>query len=189
MSEKDELREHNFDGIQEYDNDLPRWWVWLFAVTVIFSIIYPFVYDFGPGEFASESIATEMAAIEELRQKAAAASAPALRDEAGLLQLASDSSSVQKGSAIYAGKCLPCHGDKGQGIIGPNLTDDYWIHGGKITEVRTIVNNGVLEKGMLAWKDQLSADEIDQVVAFIWTLHGTNPANPKAAEGQQVLRQ
>lgn len=185
MTDKDELREHSFDGIQEYDNDLPRWWLWLFAITIIVAIVYPFIYDFGPGEFASETVDSEVAAIKQNNQLAAPAVSTSEQD---LLQLVSQTNVINQGKDIYNTRCMPCHGDKGQGMIGPNLTDEYWIHGGKISEVRAIVVNGVLEKGMLAWKDQLTPDQINAVVAFVWSLYGSNPANPKAPEGTKVVR-
>ena len=89
---------------------------------------------------------------------------------------------------IYTTRCFACHADKGAGLVGPNLTDDYWLHGGKISDVRNVIINGVLEKGMLAWKDQLKADEINQITAFVWSLHGKNPPGAKAAQGEFVER-
>ena len=185
MSEKDQLREHSFDGIHEYDNDLPRWWLWLFALTVVFAVVYPFIYDFGPGEFASETVDREVA---EIRAKLVSTARTADVEEPTLLKAAVDPASIATGKEIFATRCMPCHGDKGQGIIGPNLTDDNWIHGGKITDLRNTVVNGVLAKGMIAWKDQLSPDQINAVVAFVWSLHGSNPPNPKAPEGELVQR-
>jgi len=183
--EHDKVREHSFDGIQEYDNDLPRWWVWLFIITVIFAVIYPFIYHTGEPKLASQTIDAEMAALSAAAAKAAEASGPGDED---LLKRASDSGALKIGQEVYATRCMACHGDKGQGVVGPNLTDDYWIHGGKITDVHHVVVNGVLEKGMLAWKGQLTPEQIDAVVAFVWTLHGTNPANPKAPQGELVSR-
>lgn len=187
MTDRDELRSHNFDGIQEYDNDLPKWWVWLFVITVIFAVVYPFLYDFGPGEFASESIDKEMAAVKSA-QTAAVASTTAV-DEAGLMSMVADKQVTSAGAAVFAQRCVACHKAAGEGDIGPNLTDDYWIHGGKITDIRKIVETGVLEKGMLAWKGVLSPKEIDSVVAYIWTLNGTNPPNAKAPQGEKFERQ
>lgn len=182
-NEKDELREHSFDGIQEYDNDLPKWWLWLFAITIVVSIIYPFIYDFGPGEFASESIAKELDDTKAQQQTTTTEVS-----ESSLLKLASDASAISSGKEIFVTRCVACHGAQGQGLIGPNLTDDYWIHGAKITEIHSVVENGVLEKGMLAWKQQLAPEQLNAVVAYIWTLHGTNPTNPKAPEGNKVER-
>jgi cytochrome c oxidase cbb3-type subunit 3 len=186
MSERDEVREHTFDGIQEYDNDLPRWWIGLFALTVVFSVLYPFFYDFGPGEFASQSIDGEMASI-KAAQASAEAAEPEVNAEA-LMKFVSNPAGREKGKAVYLTRCMPCHGDQGQGLVCPNLTDEFWIHGGAITDVYHTVKEGVIEKGMLAWKTQLPAEEIQAVTAYIWSLHGTSPANPKAPEGERHPR-
>ena len=186
MTEKDEVREHSFDGIQEYDNDLPRWWVWLFIITVVASVIYPFVYDFGPSDFASETIDQEMAALQKTRMLSAPAASES--DESSLLGLVGNDQTLKEGQQIYTTRCLACHGGLGEGIVGPNLTDDYWIHGGKITDMHKVVVNGVLEKGMLPWKDQLTPQQINAVVAYVWTLHDTDPPNAKAPQGDKVER-
>ena len=186
MTDRDELREHDFDGIQEYDNDLPRWWIWLFVLTVIFSIIYPFIYDFGPGQFASETVDAEMLAIRQSKEAIKAKSGEITEDL--LLKLTTDSKILADGQLIYSTRCLPCHGDKGQGLIGPNLTDQNWIHGGKITDIHKVISDGVLAKGMLAWKDQLTPEQLNSVVAFVWSIQGTNPPNPKAPEGNTFTR-
>lgn len=180
--DKDELREHNFDGIQEYDNDLPRWWLWLFWITIIFSVIYPFIYDFGPGQFASETVDAEVLALQKAKEEKAEASGDVTEEV--LLKVASDEDALAKGQMIYTTRCFACHAEKGAGLVGPNLTDDYWIHGGRILDIHKTVSNGVLEKGMLAWKDQLTPEQLNQVVAFVWSLHGINPPNAKAPEGE-----
>lgn len=186
MANNDELREHSYDGIQEYDNDLPRWWVWLFVITVALAVVYPFIYDFGPAAFDSETIDGEMAAMRAARQSPGPSSATT--DSVGLLALARSEPALLEGKQIYATRCMPCHGDQGQGIVGPNLTDDHWIHGGTIADVQRVVVEGVPDKGMLAWRDQLSPQQIDSVVAFVWSLHGSNPPNPKAPQGLVVVR-
>ena len=184
MTDKNELRSHNYDGIQEYDNDLPKWWLWLFWITIIFAVIYPFIYDFGPGEFASETVDKE---VSQLASKSSSAAGSAVTEE-GLLKLVSDPDTLNKGQVIYTTRCFACHAEKGAGLIGPNLTDDYWIHGGKITDIHKTVSEGVLDKGMLSWKGQLTPDQLNSVVAFVWSLHGTNPPNGKAPQGDFVAR-
>ena len=186
MSELNKIRHQSFDGIQEYDNDLPAWWVWLFIITVVFAAIYPFVYDFGPGEFASETVDREVKLYQ--LERAAAVSTQSSGEET-LLSLATNPQALNTGKDIFATRCLACHGDKGQGLIGPNLTDDHWIHGGSLKDIQKTVREGVLSKGMIAWKDQLTPEQIDAVVAFVWSLHGSNPPNAKAAEGEKVVRQ
>lgn len=184
--DKDELREHSFDGIQEYDNDLPRWWIYLFYITIAFALIYPFLYDFGPWQFASENIDKEVSALKAQKEKEETVASEVTEEQ--LLTLAKDASALAQGQTIYATRCFACHADKGAGLVGPNLTDDYWLHGGKITDIRTVITNGVLEKGMLAWKDQLKPDEINQITAYIWSLHGLSLPNAKAPQGDLVER-
>ena len=184
--EKDEIRGHAYDGIEEYDNDLPRWWVWLFGVTILVAIVYPFIYDFGPGEFASESIDAELAALNVYSQTLSAA-APEVA-EGLLLKVATDISAIEEGKGLFQTRCLPCHGEFGQGGIGPNLTDDYWIHGAQIEDMQRVITDGVIEKGMLAWKTQLTGEQINAVTAYVWSLHGTDPLNAKAPQGNKIIR-
>lgn len=188
MKKIDEPREHSFDGIQEYDNDLPRWWLILFWITIGAACIYPFIYDFGPGEFATETIDREVAEVKQMQNSGSAQSAPTASGD-NLIKLTQDAAVISTGAQVFATRCLPCHGDKGQGIIGPNLTDDFWLHGGTIADIHRTITDGVLEKGMIAWKGQLTPDQIDAVSAFVWTLHGTNPPNPKAPQGDEVKRE
>jgi cytochrome c oxidase cbb3-type subunit 3 len=191
MSKKDEdkILNGSYDGITEYDNDLPQWWVWLFYITIIFSGFYIGWYHYYPGKNNEIKLAEGMKQIESMKiaSNAATTSVGSMRlDEAGLFKLVSDSKALEVGKNVYVAKCAMCHANAGEGLIGPNLTDDYWIHGAKLEQIRTVIENGVLEKGMLAWKGQISATEIDSVVAYIRSLHGTNPANAKAPQGELV---
>lgn len=185
MTEQDELRKHSYDGIQEYDNDLPRWWIWLFVLTVVFAVVYPFIYDFGPGEFASETVDAEVAALAKRRPATNVADGEV--SEASLLELAKSADVLVEGKQLFATRCAACHGELGQGVVGPNLTDEYTIHGADIRNIHRIVRDGVLEKGMLAWKSQLTPEQLQAVVAFVWTLRGTNPPNPKPAQGEKAV--
>lgn len=185
--EKDKLLGTNYDGIREYDNQLPRWWVWLFILTIVYGVIYVvYQHGFAPGQ--DEQLT---AALQELKSKQAQAEAalPKMEiSEQSLKDLAANSSRVEAGKASYLSKCAPCHGQLGEGIVGPNLTDDYWVHGGSLMAIRKVIAEGVLDKGMVAWSGLLSPDELNDVAAFVWTLRGTNPPNPKAAQGELVSR-
>lgn len=191
MSDKekklDELLEHNYDGIEEYDNDLPLWWQWLFWGTVIFGVVYVLYYHVGSGLNQEETLALEMDAAAKQQKWAEENSSTANHGE-DLLALVQDSEKISQGATIFQAKCMACHGMKGEGLVGPNLTDNYWIHGGTAEEIKRTIENGVLEKGMLAWKTMLSADDINAVTAFVWSLNGTNPDNAKAGEGVLVER-
>src|SRR5690606_32430224 len=106
-----------------------------------------------------------------------------LADAAQLAALAADPSALATGATVYGQMCAACHGAAGQGVIGPNLADDYWIHGAGLPEILHTVSVGVPEKGMPAWDKLLRADEVNAVVVYVASLRGTDPANPKAAEG------
>lgn len=185
MADRDELLSHNYDGIQEYDNDLPKWWVWLFILTVVFGVVRVAYYHMGPGLLQEERLAKSMAELEQKRAEAAPAK-PVEVSEKSLLALAASDEAVAEGKKLYDINCFACHLQQGQGLVGPNLTDEYWIHGGSITEVRTVISEGIPEKGMIAWKDKFTPEQISAVTAFIWNLRGTNPPNPKKAEGKLV---
>ena len=184
MSEpNDKLLASNYDGIQEYDNDLPRWWVALFWGCIIFGGFYTVYYEFGSGLSPNDQLVVDMEELQKTRQATAASKPVSADTEEALLALASNPDSVAKGKAVYLGKCLACHGANGEGIVGPNLTDSSWIHGATMMENIAVVRHGVLAKGMLAWEGVIPDEEIRAVVAYIYTLRGTNPPNAKPAEG------
>lgn len=184
--ETDKLLNGNYDGIQEYDNDLPRWWVWLFYLTIIFAVVYSYYYHFTSAQSAPERLAAQMADLEKVRQAAAPPQAVGGMSEEDLFKLTSDAAMLTKGKEVYAAKCAVCHGPDGQGLIGPNLTDKYWIHGAKLADMKRVVEQGVLDKGMLAWKGVIGDDEINAVLAFSFSIRNSNPANPKAPQGELV---
>jgi cytochrome c oxidase cbb3-type subunit 3 len=173
---------HNYDGIRELDNKLPPWWLGMFYFTIAFAAIYLFAFhmsDIGPSSKKEYETEMEVAKAEVNAYLATVADAvdensvTALTDEAGLAL----------GKTIFETNCFTCHGKLGEGGIGPNLTDDYWIHGGGIKNVFKTVKNGVPEKGMIAWGEQLRSSDIQRVASYILTLHGTNPPNGKAPQG------
>jgi cytochrome c oxidase cbb3-type subunit 3 len=189
MSKKDELLDHNYDGIQEYDNDLPRWWLALFVFGIIFGFIYVGLYHLGPMDFTSEKIDMAMQEIDAKQAAVEAAKPDPADSRSELMKLVSNPEALAAGKEQYIAKCAACHLNGGQGLVGPNLTDDYWIHGGDITDIRRIIVEGVAEKGMIAWGPLMSDEEMSQVAAYVWTLHGTNPENPKAPQGELVPRE
>lgn len=182
----DKLLASNYDGIQEYDNDLPRWWLALFYATIIFAGAYTAYYELGPGLTPVAILEGELKVAAAAKEQQLARNLPEAPSEEKLLQLTKDAAAVAKGQAVYAGKCLACHGPQGQGLVGPNLTDNFWLHGGKLTDNLKTVEDGVLDKGMLAWKSVLPPDELQAVVAYIYTLRGTNPPNPKPPQGEPL---
>lgn len=182
----DQLRVSNYDGIREFDNDLPRWWVWLFYLTVAYAVVYVFgLYFMG--------VTIPPVPHEPILLAGAATPTPVQNkdvitpeeQEAGLAALVGDQKYIGKGKEIFTSKCAACHGQKGEGLVGPNLTDNFWIHGGSLSAIKAVIENGVLEKGMLAWKAMLPQEDIKSLIAYIHSIRGTNPANPKAPEGSE----
>lgn len=174
---------HEYDGIQELDNDMPPWFKYLFYVTILFAVVYILNYHyfkFSPlqdDEYAQEVEQAE-AEIAAYREK------NAMSIDENSVVLVSDATALESGKNIYLQNCAACHGQKGEGSVGPNFTDEYWIHGGGIQNVFKIVKYGVPEKGMISWQNQLNPKQMQEVSSFILSLAGTNPPNPKAPQGE-----
>ena len=178
--EKDELLDHNYDGIQEYDNDLPRWWLSIFWLTTIFAIVYAVWVHILSDETQHERLARELSENQALRQEALASAGSSTVSSEDLLAMASNKEVITRAKANWDGKCMACHGANGEGTVGPNLTDAYWIHGGSPEDIKRIIQKGVLEKGMLAWETVMTPDEISDITAYVLSLQGTTPANGKS---------
>jgi cytochrome c oxidase cbb3-type subunit 3 len=173
---------HDFDGIRELDNVLPPWWVNMFILTIIWAVGYMFYYHWGGnGPSSAEEYKMEVAEAKKVQAVALAGKANAI-DEASVTAL-TDSGALGEGETIFKSTCAACHGQKGEGMVGPNFTDDYWIHGGGIKNIFKTIKYGVPDKGMISWQAQLKPSDIQKVASYILTLHGTNPPNPKAPQG------
>lgn len=187
-NEQDHLLEHNYDGIQEFDNPMPRWWVYIFWATIVFSVLYwlnvPGI-GIGKGRIANYNRDMAAAAAAAARRQAAE---PASASPEQLASLTKDASVLALGKQTFGQNCVACHRADAGGQIGPNLTDDYWLHGAAIQQIQATVTNGVLEKGMPPWGKVLKPAQLDAVVAYVFTLRGTNPASPKAPQGDLVPR-
>jgi cytochrome c oxidase cbb3-type subunit 3 len=173
------ISDHEYDGIRELDNDLPPWWKWLFYITIVFAIVYLvrlFVFE-------ADDLVQQSEYNKEMAQ--AAIMAPSQSpSETFEIKILTDQTSIANGKAIFDKICSVCHLADGGGLVGPNMTDDYWIHGNTIQDMFNTVTNGVLEKGMISYKDQYSPQQRLEVLSYIITLHGTTPANPKAPQGE-----
>ena len=163
---------HDYDGIQELDNALPTWWLYLFYLTVAFGFAYVVYFHAMDNPSSHEAYAAEVAAAESANPPPAPGDAP---DEAAV-------AAVNAGQ-VFMTSCMPCHGPDGRGIIGPNLTDDHWIHGCSKADIVAIISKGVPEKGMIAWSATLKPAEIHALADYILDMRGTTPESPKAPEG------
>jgi cytochrome c oxidase cbb3-type subunit III len=176
--------DHNFDGIKELDNHLPPWWTALFYGAIIWGAIYMFVYHVSDSlPLQIEEYQTDVAEADAAKRKFLAKQPKTQIDENALTYTA-DKTFIENGKKIYLSSCSPCHKNNGEGSIGPNLTDDYWIHGGDIKSIYSTIKNGVVEKGMIAWSSTLKPDEIRDVSYFVMSIHGTNPPGAKAPQGE-----
>jgi cytochrome c oxidase cbb3-type subunit 3 len=173
------LMDHEADGIKELDNLLPRWWVWLFNFTIAFSVVYLLYYHvFHAGDLQAAEYTKEWQRGEAIK------SASIAKFEANIATLTplKDGAVLGNGQRLFINYCAPCHRPDGGGLVGPNLCDDYWIHGSNyVDNVKTIIN-GVPAKGMLSWRGVLNPDQIQSVASYVYTLRGSNPKNPKPAE-------
>ncbi len=183
--EEDILFDHEYDGIRELDNSLPPWWVYMFYLSIGFAVVYMGYYHFSDmGMSSAEQYEQEMEQAEE-RIQAYLARQSSQVDETNV-EMIEDEGELAMGKTIFEANCVACHGMMGEGGVGPNLTDEYWIHGGSIKDVFKVVKYGVPEKGMISWKAQLRPKDMHQVSAYIMTLVGTNPPNAKEPQGEKV---
>lgn len=176
---------HEYDGIQELNNPTPGWFMYLFYATIIFAVSYLLIYHvFGVGQLQYAEYKTEMAVA--AKEKAAYLAKSADNVDENTVKLTTDATALAAGKATFEGKCAPCHGNNGQGVVGPNLTDDYWLHGDKINDIFKTIKYGVQSKGMPTWESQLTPKQISDVANYIESLHGSNPANPKEPQGTKM---
>lgn len=181
--EKDIQLDHNYDGIKELDNNLPPWWKYGFYVSIIWGVIYFIWFHAGGSGLSSaeqydKEIAEAKKQIEEYQKKSSN-----MVDE-NTVTLLTDASDIDAGKVNFEKTCFPCHGKLGEGTqIAPNLTDDYWIHGGGIKNIFKTIKYGVPEKGMKSWKDDFSPKQISQITSYIMSIKGSNPPNAREPQG------
>lgn len=177
------ILDHNYDGIQELDNTLPPWWVYMFYLTILFGLVYMARFHIFGGYSQEEEYEGEVAEA-RLSIEAYKKTAKDLVD-INTVQVLTEATDIRAGETLFATHCAVCHRMDGGGGIGPNLTDDYWILGGGIKQVfHTISEGGRPGKGMVAWKSNLKPGEIAQVASYVISLHGSSPPDPKAQEGE-----
>ena len=182
----DELLDHEYDGIREFDNPIPAWWTWLWVATIIFSAIYFLHYHVvGTGLSIVESYEAEMEASRAVEAERKLALLKNISEE-NLTEMMRDPKVVEAGAAKYAEICFACHGARGEGTVGPNLTDSYWLHAdGTLMTIRKVIAEGVPEKGMPAWEKIVTPEELSQLVAFVGTIRGTQ-IDGKPPQGKKI---
>lgn len=179
-----EIKGHDYDGIKEFDNPLPGWWLITFYGTIIFAFLYVIHYEFGGGPTLAKELDV---ALKEIQSTKTLTVSTIKESEEDLQKQAKDPKMLALGMETYNSKCGSCHGNELQGLIGPNLTDKFWIHGkGKMQDLIATVNSGVADKGMPPWEGILKKEEIIAVAGYIQSKKDSNPSNPKPAQGDPV---
>ena len=175
--------DHEYDGIRELDNNLPPWWKYGFYLSIVVAIIYMLHYHvFKTGKLQLAEYQTELTNAEYAKNEYLKTVADKV-DENSVVAL-TEASAISTGKTIYKEKCVACHGANGEGGVGPNLTDDFWLHGGGVKNIFKTIKYGVPAKGMIAWQAQLKPVEMQELASFIITIHGTKPAGEKAPQGE-----
>jgi cytochrome c oxidase cbb3-type subunit 3 len=178
---QDTVMDHEYDGIQEFDNRLPNWWLWIMYGTLIFGLAYwIFFHTLGVGELPYDKFAREMQVAQEAQLARAMAAGI---DNDYFVMMSQSEAKVAEGREIFVKYCVQCHLDDGRGSVGPNLTDGFWVHGCEPMQILKTLNEGVAAKGMPAWQNQLGPSRVHAVLAYTLTIKNTNVSG-KAPEGE-----
>lgn len=185
-SDKDAMLHHSYDGIVELDNPPPPWFMFLFYGTIVFAVVYLGIYWVSDIGLRQDAEYAQQMQDAEVAHKAYLAKAANLIDESNVTLL-KEVADIDAGKVLYLEKCIACHKPDGGGNVGPNLTDEYWLHGGSIIDIFKTIKYGVTEKGMQNWQKDLTALQMQQIASFILTLQGTNPPEAKPAQGDKYV--
>ena len=172
--ETDQIREHHYDGIQEYDNVLPRWWLTLFYLCIVWSIGYMIWYHVMDKPLGPAQLQQDLAALAELRAK----NQTGPLSEDALRALSTSPDRIAKGAALYASAgCATCHGADGTGGVGPNVRDAYWIHGSTMVNIVAVIHDGAANGQMPAQKNYMTGDDIHNLALLLvdWNRKGSKP--------------
>ena len=182
------LLSHEYDGIRELDNHLPPWWKWLFYVTIIFGVFYVAIYHvWKSAPLQTQEYENELLAAARLEEERRADDVDAINEDN--VTFSEEVAVIEQGKLLYDVNCVACHRNDGGGLpgLGPNLTDEYWLHGGGIKNVYKTIQDGVSGTSMISWKTQMSPDDMRAVGSYVITLQGTNPPNAREPQGEQYV--
>lgn len=178
----EEILDHDYDGIKEMNNGMPFWVTWLFLGSIMFALLYSLHYFTGSGPTQAQEYQDLMATHKQRMQQQAGAVS-----EEELYASLNNPQGLDIGKAVFISRCAACHGQLAEGGIGPNLVDNYWLHGdGSVKAIAKVTAEGVTEKGMPAWGQMMSQKEVIATSYYIASLLGSTPPNAKAPQGEKV---
>ncbi|MEZ0607589.1 cbb3-type cytochrome c oxidase N-terminal domain-containing protein [Fibrella sp. WM1] len=184
--ERELVMAHAYDGIHELDNPTPPWFMGLFYGSIGFAVIYLLLFHVaGVGQLSLAEYNEEVQVAEVAREAYIQKVAGSINENT--VKLVGDAKSLDAGKVLFSQKCVACHGQQAQGGVGPNLTDEYWLHGGSVKAVYHTINEGVPEKGMMSWKSQLNPLQVQQVASYILSLQGSKPVGAKEPQGEKMV--
>ncbi len=178
---------YEYDGIAELDNPCPKWLMYIFYFTAFLAVFF-LGYHFGSSS-KNKIVESYVKKLQDARARQITAVVEQVPEvsESELVALLQEPAELTSGEEIFLDKCALCHGEFGEGLIGPNLIDNYWIHGtGKISDIAIIIRFGIPDKGMAAWQDRIPGENILQIAAYIKSLKGTQVENAKEPDGELI---
>ncbi len=179
-----QLKDHNYDGIEEYDNPLPGWWSALFALSAVYAVLYIIYFHFGSGTSIHAAYDQEVAEMFTKRFSQIGELEPNRETIEKYMQ---DPKWLAVGKSVYLGNCVSCHGQNAEGLVGPNLTDDHWKNVKKLEDIASVIENGAANGAMPAWRDRLShVNQIVLTAAYVASLRGSQPSGGKPPEGETI---
>jgi cytochrome c oxidase cbb3-type subunit III len=182
------MLDHDYDGIKELDNDLPPWWKYGFYLTIIVAVVYLINYHVtktSPLQAEEYHLAMKKAELDIAEFMKTSAN----NVDENTVKMLDNPTDLATGKDLFLSTCAACHGKFGEGTVGPNLTDDYWIHSGSIRDIFKTIKYGWPDKGMKSWKEDFSPMQIAQLTSYIRTLRGTNPPKPKDKQGDLYVEE
>lgn len=186
--EQNIMLDHNYDGIKELDNHLPPWWKGLFYLTIVYGVIYLMVFHvFKTAPLQEEEYEIAMALAEEAKSQKVE-TIEVNFDESNV-PFNNDPVALADGQKFFEAQCAVCHKADGGGLAGPNLTDQYWKHGGSMTDIYSVIKNGVPNTAMIAWESRLNPVRLQNVASYVKSLKGTNPAGALPPDGELYVEE